>query len=168
MGVEQEVLKSLVEVRRIDPVAHHVVESALRAQRVPLALGGCALTLTLMQRRLMAQMEAIFETRRTHETDQLAEDGCMIRCDMHPDQKLALLARQCRFHDSPVEEVNHAICPDSFEEGTDVRVVILCGIVGRVLAGCRTDCVGHSWESEGQTQLDWLCQDVWEVRIFVK
>jgi hypothetical protein len=107
-----------------------------------------------MQQRVMAQLEAMSETRRNRETDQWAEDDCMTRCDVHLVQKAALLARQCHSHDSPVEEVNHGIYPDSFVEGIDAGVVILYGIVGRVQAGCRIDCAEHSRESEGQTQLD--------------
>ena len=48
------------------------------------------------------------------------------------------------------------------------EVGILYGIVGRVQAECRIDCVEHSRENEGPTQRDWLCLDVWEVMIFVK
>jgi hypothetical protein len=99
-------------------------------------------------------MEAISETRRNRETDQWAEDDCMTHCGMHPVQKAALPEGQCRCHGSLVEEVNHGIYLESFEEGIDAEVVILYGIVGRVQAGCRMDCAEHSRESEGQTQLD--------------
>ena len=92
----------------------------------------------------------------------------MNHCDMRRDPKVALLAQECRCLDDPVEEANHGTCPDSYEEATDVEAVILYGIVGRLPAGCRTDCVEHTWESEEQTQLDWLCPDVWEVMIVVK
>ena len=117
----------------------------------------------------MVQMEAIAETRHSHETDQWAEDDCMNHYDMRQVQmEAALLVRSCHCHDDPVEEENHEAFQGSFEEETDVEVVIVYGIVGRAQAGYRTGCAEHSWESGGQTQLDSLCLDVWEVMIVVK
>jgi len=62
--------------------------------------------------------------------DQLVEDDCMIHCDVHPVQTVALLAVQWCCRDSPAAEVNHEICPDSFEEEIDVKVGILYDSVG--------------------------------------
>jgi hypothetical protein len=168
LDVEQEDLKSPVEDRRIDQAAHHVVGWVLRGQRVPSAWVDCALTLTLTMWQPLGQMEAVSETHHNHGTDPLVEHDCRIHCDMHPVRKVALLALQCRCHGGPVLGVNRGICPDSFEEGIDVEVVILSGIVGRAQGGCRTDYAEHSQESEEQTQLDWLCRDEREVMICVK
>jgi hypothetical protein len=143
-----------VEVHRIDLVVHHVVEWVLRAQRVPSAPVGYGLTWTLTLWLLMAQMEAIFESRYRHETDQLVEDDCMIHCDAHPVQRVALLAVQRCFRDSPAAEANHEICRDSFEEEIDVKAGILYDIGVMAQAGYRIDCVEHSRESEAQIQLN--------------
>ena len=113
-------------VRRIDLVVHRVVEWVLRAQRVPSALVGYGLTWTLIPWLLMAQMEAMFESRYRHETDQSVEDDCMIHCDVHPVQTVALLAVQWCCRASPAAEANHEMCLDSFEEEEiDVRAGIL-------------------------------------------
>jgi hypothetical protein len=143
-----------VEVHRIDLVVHHVVEWVLRVQRVPSALVGYGLTLTLTLWPLMAQMEAMFVSRYRHETDQLVEDDCMIHCEVHPVQWVALLAVQCCWRDSPAAEANHEIFLDSFEEEIDVKVGILYDIVGMAQAGYRIDCVEHNRESEAQIQLN--------------
>jgi hypothetical protein len=137
-----------VEVHRIDLVVHHVVEWVLRAQRVPSALVGYGLTWTLTLWPLMAQMEAMFESRYRHETDQLVEGGCMIHCDVHPVQLVALLAVQRCWRDSPAAEANHEACLDSFGEEIDVKVGILYDIVGMAQAGYRIGCVEHNRESE--------------------
>jgi hypothetical protein len=147
-----------VEVRRNDLVVHHVVELEPRAQRVPSALVGYGLTWTLTPWLLMAQMEAMFESRYRHETDQLVEDDCMIHCDVHRAQRVALLAVQCCCHDIPAAEANHETCRDSFEEEEeeeeiDVKAVTLYDIVGMAQAGYRIDCVEHNrQESEAQIQ----------------
>lgn len=78
----------------------------------------------------MAQMEAMFESRYRREMDQLAEDDCMIHCDVHLVQLVALLAVQWSFRDSPAVEANHEISLDSFEEEIDVKVGILYDSVG--------------------------------------
>lgn len=148
------VLRSLVEVRRNDLVVHHVVELEPRARKVPSALVGYGLTWTLIPWLLMAQMEAMFESRYKHETGQLVEDDCMIHCDAHPVQRVGLLAVQCCCRDIPAAEGNHETCRDSFEEEEeeiDVKAVILYDIVGMAQAGYRIDCVEHNrQESEAQ------------------
>jgi hypothetical protein len=150
------VLRSLVEVHRNDLVVHHVVELELRAQRVPSAPVGYGLTWTLTLWLLMAQMEAMSESRYRHEMGQLVEDDCMIHCDAHPVQRVALLAVQCCCRDTPAAEANHETCRDSFEEEgeeNDVKAVILYDIVGMVQVGYRIDCVEHNrQESEVQIQ----------------
>ena len=114
-------------------------------------------------------MEVIAETRHSHEMDQRVGDDCMTRCDMRRAQlEAALLTRPCRCHDDPVEEENHGAFQGSFEEESDVEAVILYGIVVRAQAGYRTGYAEHSWESEGPTQLDSLCLDVWEAMTVVK
>ena len=102
----------------------------------------------------MAQMEAMFESRYRREMDQLAEDDCMIHCDVHLVQLVALLAVQWSCRDSPAVEANHEISLDSFEEEIDVKVGILYDSVGMAQAGYRIDCVEHNPESEAQIQLN--------------
>jgi hypothetical protein len=150
------VLRNLVEVHRNDLVVHHVVELELRAQRVPSAPVGYGLTWTLIPWLLMAQMEAMSESRYRHETGQLVEDDCMIHCDVHLVQRVVLLAVQCCCRDIPAAEANHETCRGSFEEEgeeNDVKAVILYDIVGMVQVGYRIDCVEHNrQESEVQIQ----------------
>ena len=140
-------------VRQNGLAVHHVVEWVLRAQRVPSALVGYGLTWTLIPWPLLAQMEAMLESRYGYETDQLVEDDCMIHCDVHPVQWVALLAVQCCCRDIPAVEANHEIGRDSFEE-IDVKAGILYDIVGMAQAGCRIDCVEHNPESEAPIQLN--------------
>jgi hypothetical protein len=159
LGGEQVVLRSLVEVRRNGRVVHHGAELVLRAQKVPSALAGYGPTWTLTPWLLMAQMEAMFEFRYTDETDQLAEDGCMIHCDAHPVPRVVVPAVQYRCRDIPAVEVNHEICRDNFEEGEegeeeiDGKAGILYDIVGMAQVGYRIDCVEDNPESEAQIQL---------------
>jgi hypothetical protein len=117
---------------------------------------------------MSGQMVARVETHYKYEMGQLVEDGCRIHYDMYPVRKVALTAVQYRCHDSLDLGANRAVFLGSFSEGIDEVAAILCGTVGRVQVGCRTDCAKHGRESEGQIRPNWLGQGVWEVTTFVR